>query len=159
MWISLFSWRIRFRTNEYDSTFHQHWQPKTFKTSTKKNSFLKQKEVEIWIDDMRKQRVIELSNSSWLSHVILVTKNHFSTRLGLDCSNLKEGQLSKWLSTLDLKCGCWHVEMHPDDKEKTTFLANTGLWQFTVMPFKLSKTPATFEKLMDLWYSQNCEVS
>jgi hypothetical protein len=41
------------------------------------------------------------------------------------------------------------VDLHPHDKEKTAFLIDQGLLRFTVMPFGLCNTPATFERLME----------
>jgi hypothetical protein len=40
------------------------------------------------------------------------------------------------------------MDLHPD-KENSAFSTGQGLWQFTVMPFVLCNTPATFELLMD----------
>ena len=55
---------------------------------------------------------------------------------------------AKWFSTLDLKSRYWQVALHPEDKEKTVFSTGKGLWQFTVMPIRLCKAPATYERLM-----------
>ena len=55
---------------------------------------------------------------------------------------------SAWFSTLDVKSSYRQVGIHPKDKEKTAFSAGSGLYQFTVMPFRLCNAPATFETLM-----------
>jgi hypothetical protein len=39
--------------------------------------------------------------------------------------------------------------MYPDDVEKTAFRTEFGLWEFLVMPFGLSYTPGTFQRLMN----------
>ena len=45
------------------------------------------------------------------------------------------------------------MEMDDRDKEKTAFFIGCGLWQFTVLPFELCNTPATFERLMEQFFS------
>ena len=44
---------------------------------------------------------------------------------------------SKWFSTLDLICGYWQVEMDENDRQKTAFCTQEGLFEFKVMPFGL----------------------
>ena len=57
---------------------------------------------------------------------------------------------SRLFSTLDLISGYWQVEVHPGDKEKTTFCTSEGLYEFNVMPFGLCNGLATFQRLINL---------
>lgn len=125
------------------------------------------KEVNGILEDMKRQGIIEESNSPWVSPAVLVKKKDGSIRFCVDYRKLNAvtvkdsyplpriedilDQLAgnSWFSTLDLKSGYWQVGLHPDDKEKTAFSVGNGLWQFTVMPFGLCNAPATFERLME----------
>ena len=127
----------------------------------------KRDEVIKAIDDMSKQRVIEPPASLWSSPVVLVKKKDGSLRFCVDYRKLNDVTIkdsyplpciddsvealsgANWFSTLDLKSGYWQVELDEQAKVKTAFSIGTGLWQFTMMPFGLSNTPATFERLME----------
>lgn len=87
---------------------------------------------------MKKQIFVKPSKNSWLSRIVLVTKNltKFCVDLGVDYRKLNiitkkyRYSLTKvdntlnlltgsvWFITLDLKSGYWQVEFHPDDQEK-----------------------------------------
>ena len=64
-----------------------------------------------------------------------------------DCFDALSG--SKWFSTMDLCSGFWQIEMHEQDKLKTTFSTTQGLYHFKVMPFGLVNAPSTFQRLME----------
>ena len=48
-----------------------------------------------------------------------------------------------------MRKGFNHIEMRPEDKEKTAFGASNRRWLSTVMPFGLKNAGACFQKVMD----------
>ena len=61
---------------------------------------------------------------------------------------------SKWFSTLDLRSGFHQVTVAEENRPKTAFcIGGSGLWQFKVMPFGMTNSPATFESLMERVFS------
>ena len=59
-------------------------------------------------------------------------------------------QGSQWFSSLDLKSGYWQVEMDEETKPLTAFtVGSLGFYECKRMPFRLTNTPATFQRLME----------
>ena len=126
-------------------------------------------EAEAEMEKMLKRGIIEPSSSPWASPIVLVKKKDGSTRFCIDYRKLNTVTVkdsyplsriddtldalsgSTWFSTLDLQSGYWQVEMSEEHREKTAFVAGSGLgfYQFKVMPFGLCNAPATFERLME----------
>ena len=59
-------------------------------------------------------------------------------------------QGSQWFSLLDPKFGYWQVEMDKESKPLTAFsVGPLGFYKCERMPFGLTNTPATFQRLME----------
>jgi len=59
----------------------------------------------------------------------------------------------KYFSTLDLLSGYWQVLLSSDAQEKAAFITRDGLRKRKVLPFGLTSTLATFQKLMEQVFS------
>ena len=51
-------------------------------------------------------------------------------------------------STLDSNSGYWQVDIPMEDRDKTVFVTNNGLFQYTRMPFGLRNAPETVQRSM-----------
>ena len=125
-------------------------------------------EIERQVEDLLQRDIIKKSNSPWSSPVVLVTKKDGSQRFCVDyrqvnAVTIKDAYLlphiddslcalsgAKWFSTLDLASGYWQVPMDPASSGKAAFVTTSGLYEWNVMPFSLTSSPSTFERLMEL---------
>jgi hypothetical protein len=56
---------------------------------------------------------------------------------------------SKYFWVLDCYSGFWQVEIKEEHKELTGFSVPSGHYEFNLLPFGLSNSPANFQRLMD----------
>jgi hypothetical protein len=124
-------------------------------------------ELNAQISEMLQHSIIRPSSSPWASPVLLVRKKNGKFRLCIDYRKLNaqtrkdsyplpriSDMLEKFkgarvFTSLDLMKGYYQVEMLNEDKEKTAFVVEDGLYEFEVMPFGLTGAPNTFQRLMD----------
>ncbi|CAF2263104.1 unnamed protein product [Rotaria magnacalcarata] len=124
--------------------------------------------IEDNIKEMLQEGVIVPSKSPCASPVVLAPKKDGSMRFCIDYRKLNDVtvrdaypipriddtldalQHAHFVSTLDLRSGYWQVAMEPSSRALTAFVTHKGLFECTVMPFGLTKAPATFQRLMDI---------
>lgn len=133
-----------------------------YRLSAAENTFIKSK-----INELLQINHISHSNSNWASPIILVKKKNGDLRLCVDYRKLNHVTVkdcyplphidtildqfcgSAIFSVMDLANGYWQVPIHEDDKHKTAFICQHGLFQWNVMPFGLCNAPATFQRLIN----------
>lgn len=124
-------------------------------------------EVRDHLNKMLKDGDISPSKSPWSFPVVLVRRKDKRLRFCVDYRELNRRTIkdalslpritetldsligSKYFSCLDLKNGFWQIELAEEDKEKTAFTVGPlGFYQFNSMPFGLTNSPSTFQRLM-----------
>ena len=131
-------------------------------------SQVEEKHISAEIEMLLEKGVIERSTGPWAAAVVLVKKKDGSWRFCVDYRAVNKitvkdkyplpridealDQLGKSsiFSTLDMNSGFWQLSMDEKSKAKTAFLTKDGLFQFLKMPFGLSNSPGTFQRVMDL---------
>ena len=118
------------------------------------------------IEMLMEYDMIEPSKSPWACGVVMAKKKGGQLRFCCDFRYLiavtikdaypiprideslsKLGD-AKFFTTLDLGSAFWQVPLRKQDREKTGFACELGLFQWKRMPFGLSNATATFQRLM-----------
>ncbi|KAL2237827.1 UNVERIFIED_CONTAM: Retrovirus-related Pol polyprotein from transposon opus [Sesamum indicum] len=77
----------------------------------------------------------------------ITVKNKYPIPLVADCFD----RLSRanYFTKIDLRSGYWQVRIKEGDEAKTIVVTRYGAFEFLLMPFGLTKAPATFSTLMN----------
>ena len=152
--------RIKHRIDLIDET--------PFKQKTRRIPPAMINEVRQHIEQLLSTGIIQKSKSPWSSNVVLVRKRNGKLRMCVDYRMLNNRSVkdayalpkieeifdvlqgSKYFSTIDMKSGYHQVEVEEIHKERTAFsVANLGFYEYVKMPFGLSNSPATYQRLME----------
>ncbi|XP_067381076.1 uncharacterized protein [Channa argus] len=126
------------------------------------------KEVQEHISKLLKKGIIQESESSYASPVVIVQKSDGSIRLCVDYRKLNLKTVkdpfplpridesfdalkgAKYFSTIDLASGYHQVVVDEQDRHKTAFTTLFGLFEYLRMPMAVCNGPATFQRLMQV---------
>ncbi|CAF1309028.1 unnamed protein product [Didymodactylos carnosus] len=124
------------------------------------------RELQKVIQDMMTNNQIRPSNSPWSSPVILHKKANGGIRFLVDYRKLnsvtKKDSFPQptteelvqrlgghtYFTKLDLKSGYFQIPIDEQDKEKTAFIIQDGVWEFNVLPQGVTNGPPTFQRIM-----------
>jgi hypothetical protein len=119
---------------------------------------------------------VSLRFSKWLANLVPLRKKNGKIRLCVDFKNLNQLSLkdnyplqkmdhilqrvvgSKRMSMLDGFSGYNQVAVHPEDQENITFTTPCGTLMYAKMPFGLMNAGATFQRAMDIAFSEEKDM-
>jgi cleavage and polyadenylation specificity factor subunit 1 len=122
--------------------------------------------VKDMFNDLLQQGIIQASESSYASPLVLVAKKDGNIRPCVDYRRLNaqtspdsyplpriDDILSQvhgqWFSTMDLKNGYYQIPVAPEDVPKTAVTTPFGLFEYVRMPFGLRNAAPTFQRFLD----------
>jgi hypothetical protein len=129
---------------------------------------------------LKVQFIEEVYYPDWLANVVLVKKSNGKWRMCVDFTDLNKACPKdsfslpridalvdstsgyKLLSFMDAFSGYNQILMHPEDREKTAFITDRGLYCYKVMSFGLKNAGATYQRLVNKMFQaqigRNMEV-
>jgi len=114
----------------------------------------------------------EAKYTTWLSNVVLVKKSIGKWCMCVDYTDVNRGCPKdayplpninklvdnssgyKLLSIMDTYSGYNQIPMAEEDKQKTTFMTESGNYYFNVMPFGLRNVRASYQRMMNKVYDK-----
>ena len=138
-----------------------------FKLPLRTAPFNLKQELKTNMDKLFERGIIIKSKSPFASAIVLVRKKTGELRLCVDYRRLNQLTIkdawplpridelvaklgcSSHFTTLDLADGYYQIPLRVEDRCKTAFLTEFGLFEFTVMPFGLTNAPASFQRMME----------
>jgi hypothetical protein len=124
-------------------------------------------ELKLQIAELQQKGYIRPSSSPCGAPVLFVTKKDESMRMCIDYRSLNEVTIknkyplpqiddlfdqlqgAKYFSKINLRLGYHQLRIKEADIQKTAFVTRYGQYEFTVIPFGLTNTPAFFMNLMN----------
>lgn len=140
---------------------------KLFTSTPQRLSVFERNELDKIVANLLEQGIIRESDSPYTSRVVLTKKKNNSYRM---CVNYKplnrivernhfpmpviDDQIMKlqgkrYFTCLDLKNGFYHVELTEESKKYTSFVTNSGQYEFNRLPFGYANSPAVFVKFIN----------
>jgi hypothetical protein len=146
---------------------------KPFKQQVRRVPVHLRAEFEENLKSMLDRGIIRRSKSEFASPVVLVRKKNGQLRICIDYRRLNsitkkdsfplpnmDDLIHDYLakstefSLGDCAEGYLQVEIAVEDKHKTAFITEWGLFEFEVMPFGLTNAPATFQRMMEVAFEK-----
>ncbi|GBM72285.1 Transposon Ty3-G Gag-Pol polyprotein [Araneus ventricosus] len=133
-------------------------------SSPRRFPFIEKEIINEQIEQWLKDKIIRPSTSEYSSPVVLVKKKDGSSRLCIDYRRLNKItvrehfplpliddlldrlQSANIFSTLDLKNAFFHVDIDPSSKKYTSFVTDTGQYEFNKTSFGLTNSPSVFQR-------------
>jgi len=129
-------------------------------------AYCDQKIVDDQVPDWLEEGIIKPSTSEFASPVVLVDKKNGKKRLCCDYRKLNEKivrdnfptaqmdcvieklQGGQVFTTVDLTSGFFHEPVSPESQKYTSFVTQSGQYEFLFVPFGLTNSPAVFTRLI-----------
>ena len=153
---------FKIKLKEDTLPFHSKAYPHTYEQA---------KEVERQVNELLDANFIRRSKSEWASPILLVPKptrkGKREWRMCVDYRGLNERTIkdrypipsmaelyrelqgSNIFSSFDLRSGYYHIPIAEQDKHKTAFITEKGLFEWNRLSFGFCNAPSTFQRAMD----------